>query len=133
MAQILVVEKDESVRDYIRSALTLSGHSVREARNGPQALAAFRVSVPDLVVCDLFMPRAEGLETLCALRWLAPKLPIIALSCGVPWGAMETLHEAVALGANIGLTKPFGPRELFRAVDSLLGTVSVPRGYAPVL
>jgi CheY-like chemotaxis protein len=120
VARILVIDDDVSVRGYTRRVLALAGHSVEEVGDGKATLAALRMTAPDLIVCDLFMPGQEGIETIRALRWLAPTLPIIAISGGGRWGMAETLREAVALGANVGLAKPFSPGDLIQAVNALL-------------
>jgi CheY-like chemotaxis protein len=123
MIRILVIDDEPSVRNVIRSALTWAGHSVAEAGDGATALAALRTWVPELVVCDLFMPGSDGLDTIWSLRQVAPKVPIIAISGGGRWSPKETLDEAVALGANVGLAKPFRPGDLLQVIGTLLGAV----------
>jgi DNA-binding response OmpR family regulator len=116
MADILVIDDDPSMRNLVSRILTAEGHAVRQAQNGVAGLAEFRRMYPALVITDMVMPDAEGIETIRELRREAPTLPIIAMSGS---GALY-LKSAARLGATATIEKPFRPADFRSLVDSLL-------------
>src|SRR4051812_9169036 len=68
MASVLLIEDDDFQRQYASLALSQSGHQVREAANGEEGLAAARQFRPDVVVCDVVMPRMNGYQVVSAIR-----------------------------------------------------------------
>src|SRR6185437_4498727 len=79
-ADVLVVEDEPDIRALIVHHLTRDGFRCRTVPNGPDALAAVRSAMPDLVVLDLMLPGMDGLEVCRRLRASAPALPIIMLT-----------------------------------------------------
>ena len=81
MSRILVVDDDGHIREVVRFALSQGGFSVVEARDGAEALRTFSAASPpfDLVVLDIVMPEADGLEVCRAIR-ARGQTPIIFLS-----------------------------------------------------
>jgi two-component system, chemotaxis family, chemotaxis protein CheY len=121
MAEILVIDDEPRLREFVRAALEDGGYTVREAEDGEAGLRAFRKRAADLVICDLFMPEREGFETIGELRRLAPGLAIIAMTGGSVHCAPEQLLRASrALGAKVTLTKPFLAADLLAAVEDAL-------------
>ena len=118
MANILLVDDDELVRDIIEMILANEGHTVSTARDGIVALTEFRRDNKDLVITDIVMPDSEGIELVRAIRAEAPTCPILAIS-GAVQGDLY-LRGALRLGANAALAKPFGARELLEKVNELL-------------
>jgi CheY-like chemotaxis protein len=82
MANVLVIDDDAGIRFLLHKCLTGDGHDVREAEDGVQGVRQYRADPADLVLCDVFMPRKEGLETIRELRTLDPRARIIAMSGG---------------------------------------------------
>lgn len=128
MANILLIDDDEALRDVLAIFLGEADHEVRLAANGKQGLMLFKQSPADVVVTDLIMPEQEGIETITALRKLNPRLPIIAISGGVVH-APAYLKVAAKLGAHRALAKPFTSEELLQAIAGVLAEV---RGGDPV-
>lgn len=120
MANILVIDDETSIRNYLRKVLVSAGHSVRDACDGRRGLAAIAEERPDLIICDLFMPGRDGIETMREVRRLAPAVPIVALSGGGSWGLFNALESAVALGATVGFPKPIEPAVLHQLLNELL-------------
>ena len=118
MARILVVDDDLLTRDYIGHVLSAEGHSVEKAENGESGLAAFRARSADIVITDMVMPKADGVEFIAALLKESPKVPVIAMS-GAPQSA-QFLYLASYLGAGNVLTKPVAGEALIAAVNGLL-------------
>ncbi len=119
--RILVVDDDAAVRSIVREMLEWAGFDVAEAENGERCLEAIAATAFDLVVCDIFMPIQEGIETIRRVRALRPGLRILAVSGGGTLGRLEYLQVAAQLGADRVLAKPFGQAELLAVVGDLLG------------
>ncbi len=120
MARILLADDDTRVREAVAMILEDAGHEVLQALDGDHALKTFRAKPVDLVVCDLFMPGKDGLETIQELRKLAPGVKIIAMSGSGFNGAVDMLRTALHLGAIEVLGKPMRRKDLLAAVDRLL-------------
>ncbi|HZD03517.1 MAG TPA: response regulator, partial [Longimicrobiales bacterium] len=107
MAQILIIDDDETLRAVMRKILERRGHVVRDAGNGAVGLSLLRSGRPDVLVTDLYMPEKEGIETIVEVRETWPDLPILAVSGGGSRGSDGSLRDAEALGADASLAKPF--------------------------
>ncbi len=125
MARVLLIDDDRLVRQSIRVALADSGHHLDEAENGAEGLAHALATPPDLVICDLIMPEREGIETIIALKRMAPCLPIIAISGGVTNSKLY-LDIAGKIGARRILPKPFTPKELIHLIEQVLEEAKQP-------
>lgn len=80
MAEILVVDDERMMRTTCRDMLVREGHAVREAKDGPEAIAEYLKSRPDLVLLDLMMPGMDGVTACRRLRQLDPSAVIIILT-----------------------------------------------------
>jgi two-component system KDP operon response regulator KdpE len=107
-ARVLVVDDEPEVRRALRTALGGRGYDVELAANGEEALAEFRRHHPDLVLLDLQLPGLSGLEVCREIREES-SVPIIILSVQ---GGEATKVQALDLGADDYVTKPFGIEEL---------------------
>lgn len=116
MAQVLVVDDDETVREVVVSYLRAGGHRVGDVGDGESALALMRDRPADLVVLDLMLPGVDGLEVCRRLREFCD-VPIIMLTA---LGAETDRVVGLQVGADDYVTKPFSPRELVLRVDSIL-------------
>jgi two-component system, OmpR family, response regulator len=116
MAEILIVDDDQHIREVVRFALHKAGHQVREAADGEAALRAIAEHEPDLIVLDIVMPEQDGLSTCRAIRTRS-RLPIIFLS-----SRDEELDRVLGLelGGDDYISKPFSPRELVARVAAVL-------------
>jgi two-component system OmpR family response regulator len=122
MAEILIVDDDQHIREVVRFALEKAGHGVREAGDGDAALRAIGEREPDLVVLDILMPQQDGLSTCRAIR-ARSRLPIIFLS-----SRDEELDRVLGLelGGDDYMSKPFSPRELVARVAAVLRRAAAP-------
>jgi len=114
--RILVVDDEPQLARVLRTGLKTHGYDVRVAADGVSALETFGDWRPDLVVTDLAMPNMDGLELCRRLRELS-QLPIIVLSVR---GEEKTKVEALDVGADDYVTKPFGMDELLARVRAQL-------------
>jgi CheY-like chemotaxis protein len=129
---LLVVDDDASVRQVISLLLEDSGYRVVTAVDGLDGLRKFHKITPDVVLTDIIMPEKEGIGLITELRHIQKDVKIIAMSGGGRIGKMDFVSVAVALGANIGLRKPFDNDELANAVRTLLEPAQAARAQALV-
>lgn len=106
--RVLVVDDENAIRRYLRTALTAQGFTVYEAANGEEAVNGVLNNRPDIIILDLGLPDFDGIEVTRRLReW--SQTPIIILS------VREAENDKIAAldaGADDYLTKPFGTGEL---------------------
>jgi DNA-binding response OmpR family regulator len=114
--KILVVDDDLELSGLIGYALRQAGYLVIEAADGVAALDAFERESPALVILDVNLPRLSGLEVCRRIR-AASRVPIMMLTVR---NAEEDQVQALDLGADDYLTKPFSPRTLLARVRALL-------------
>jgi CheY-like chemotaxis protein len=104
MGYVLVVDDDADSRDALSRALMKSGHAVRAAQNGREALVAVATTVPDVIILDARMPEMNGLEFLQVirsyLRW--QNLPVILLTAYPDDLPLDRAHQ---LGVKIVFVK----------------------------
>jgi two-component system, OmpR family, KDP operon response regulator KdpE len=113
---VLVVDDEPPIRRFLRTSLAAAGYRVLAAESGGQALEVFAAEQPDLIVLDLGLPDRSGLDVIAALRQRSP-VPIIVLSVR---DDERTKVEALDLGADDYVTKPFGMAELIARLRAAL-------------
>ena len=128
MLRILVVDDDTAVRGAIKMVLEQDGHDVTLAANGRAGVAAVEAGTFDLVICDIFMPGMDGIETIHVFHQHNPRMPVIAMSGFMfrdgQTPAPDYLSLSTKLGAAYSLRKPFRPQELLKAVRQCMASVS---------
>jgi DNA-binding NtrC family response regulator len=124
----LVADDDPTVRTLLRSILTRAGHGVVETEDGKAAIDELAARSFDIVITDLTMPRADGVEVLRRVRQIQPRTPVIMLTAE---GSIKDCVEAMREGAFNFLTKPFRPRELQEMVAQACRS-RVPEGKTAV-
>jgi two-component system KDP operon response regulator KdpE len=123
---VLVIEDEQKIRDIVREALSEPADTWLDAGTGAEGLALARSKDPDLIILDLGLPDADGLDVCRQLRQTT-SAPIVVLS------ARHTERDKVALldaGADDYVTKPFGPSELQARVRAQLRRARMPAGSA---
>ena len=120
MARVLVIDDDAALRTLISVSLRKAGHVITEAGDGVEALRLCRQQQFDLAICDIFMPKKEGLETIPLMRQAIPELKIVVVSGGSHLLPMTFLPLAQMLGANRVLAKPFTVAQLVATVEDVL-------------
>jgi CheY-like chemotaxis protein len=119
VARILIIDDQDHVRRLVRDLLP-PHHHVLEASNGVEGLRLYSQQPADLVLCDLFMPDKDGIETIRELRRHNPGVKIVAMSGGSFDGRMNLLGVAQVLGADRVLGKPFDYETLCATVEGVL-------------
>ncbi|MFN3420077.1 MAG: sigma-54-dependent transcriptional regulator [Pyrinomonadaceae bacterium] len=110
MAKLLVVDDERNLRMVIQKELSRQNHHVETAEDGEEAWARLESEDFDVLLCDINMPRLDGIELLRRLRTKAPNPPEVIMLTGQ--GTVETAIEAMKLGAYDYLTKPYRIAEL---------------------
>ncbi|MFZ1413819.1 MAG: response regulator [Defluviicoccus sp.] len=113
---ILIVDDEPPIRRFLRTSFAGQGYRVLEAATGEDALAHIRTDRPDIVILDLGLPDVDGIELIRTVR-RASRVPIIVLSSR---DNERGKVEALDLGADDYVTKPFGMDELMARIRAAL-------------
>lgn len=116
LPKVLVVDDEPQIQRFLKPSLTASGFAVVSASTAAEALRAFASAAPDIVILDLGLPDADGKTVIDAIR-RGSAVPIIVLSAR---DREAEKIEALDLGADDYLNKPFGIGELLARVRSAL-------------
>jgi two-component system KDP operon response regulator KdpE len=126
--KILVVDDEPPIRKLLRMGLSAQGYDILEAPNGKAALELM-AQKPDLIILDLGLPDIQGLELLRMMRARNESVPIVVLSSrDDEVGKVEALD----LGADDYVTKPFGTEELLARMRAALRHQLQVQGERPV-
>ena len=115
MANILIIDDDETMRSVCAAALTHADHQVSTAENGFKGMECVRADPPQLILMDIVM-RYGGLATLQVLRDQFPSIRVIMMS-GTEKARLEI---AGGLGASRIIAKPFSAEQLVTLVNEVL-------------
>jgi len=121
--RVLVVDDEASIRRALRPPLVELGFQFSEASRGEEALQLLHSGTFDAVLLDINMPGIGGIETLRRIRAFAPRLPVLMVT--VREGEEEKV-EALELGADDYITKPFSTRELIARIRTAVRRVHAP-------
>jgi two-component system KDP operon response regulator KdpE len=125
---VLVVDDEPPIRRFLRTSLAVQNYRVSEAENGRAALDLLRREKPDLVILDLGLPDIDGIELIRRIR-ATSNVPLVVLSSR---GDERAKVEALELGADDYLTKPFGMEELVARLRTALRHGFQAKGEDPV-
>lgn len=119
MAQILVVDDNDDVRQLVRTVLTEEGHKVQIAAGGDSALEVMRLDAPDVLILDIMMPEVDGYTVLKKMteEGLKKRIKVLVLTAKT---AEADWVRGYRLGADHYLTKPFTMDELLRTLNEVL-------------
>jgi two-component system KDP operon response regulator KdpE len=126
--KVLVIDDEPPIRKLLRMGLGTQGYQVLEAPNGKAALGLLNEE-PDLVILDLGLPDMEGHELLRTLRSRNERVPIVVLSSR---GDEAGKVQALDLGADDYVTKPFGMDELLARMRAALRHQLQVHGERPI-
>lgn len=103
MSNILIIDDEKAIRKTLGEILSYEGYKMDEAGDGEEGLRRFKEKTYDVVLCDIKMPKVDGIEFLEKAREANPDVPIIMIS---GHGTIETAVEAVKKGAYDYISKP---------------------------
>lgn len=119
MTRILVIEDETMLREEVMEWLTFEGYEVVGAADGLAGVQNALQQVPDLIICDITMPRLDGHGVLLELR-AHPATASVAFIFVTARASHDDIRTGMALGADDYLTKPFNHLELLQAVETRL-------------
>ena len=117
MAQVLIIDDHDSMREGLELLLRRRGHKTLSAEAGEKGLELLEEMGADLVITDLKMARMDGIEVLKKVRETYPDVEVLVITA---YGTIEKAVEAMKLGAADFITKPFSSEEFGVKVDRLL-------------
>ena len=119
MYRLLIIEDEEDIRDIITELFEDDGNETFAAANGLEGVKIAEEIFPDLILCDIMMPEADGYEVCTMLKEdpTTSAIPFIFISASVEKKAID---EGISLGAVEYIQKPFDPDELFEAITRCL-------------
>ena len=103
MASILIIDDEKAIRKTLSEILSYEGSKIDEAADGEEGLKKFTSAAYDVVLCDIKMPKMDGIEFLEKARLINPDVPVVVIS---GHGNIETAVEAVKKGAFDYISKP---------------------------
>ncbi len=112
--RVLIVEDNEGIRKLLTLELKLKGYDTIAAQDGREGISRAETGEPDILLLDLNLPIMNGLELLNKLRKFS-RVPVIAISSHTEMG-----QEALLLGADSFIAKPFDPEKLVEKIKELL-------------
>ncbi len=122
---VLIVDDDDSSREYLAVLLTALGFSAEAAPSGLAALERLaRDTPPDVVILDVLMPQLDGVETLKRYRAAGGRVPVVMCSA---LDESDTVVRAMRAGASDYITKPFNTDELREILERVAGDGGRPR------
>jgi CheY-like chemotaxis protein len=117
---VLIIDDNDDARATIAATLHYAGASMTSAAAGDHALDDLTRFLPDVIICDLRMPRMDGLTFMRRLRMRAPAegrdIPVVAITA---YHEQYSLSEALAVGFAAYLRKPLDLEELCRVVEAV--------------
>jgi two-component system, OmpR family, KDP operon response regulator KdpE len=127
-AKVLVIDDERAIRKLLRTGLSTQGYDILDAPDGKTALELL-AQEPDLVILDLGLPDVKGLDLLKTIRTRSESVPIVVLSSRSDEAGKV---EALDLGADDYVTKPFGMDELLARLRTALRHQLHVQGERPI-
>jgi len=117
MANLLIVDDEQSYRQLLSLVFEESGHQIRKAKNGKEALRLLNEQPADVIISDVRMPDMDGISLLRETREILPDVGVILMTA---FATVDTAREAFILGADDFIQKPFDVEELKLIVKKAL-------------
>lgn len=115
MTKILIIEDEIKLRETVSELLSLAGYDVTEATDGLDGLEKVNQTNPELIICDVMMPKLDGygfIEQLKKTKY--SDIPVLFLTAKTE---LMDLERGIALGAKAYVLKPFSFQELKRIIE----------------
>ena len=115
--KILVVDDEESILHFLKTALEKRGFDVSTAADGKEGVSFYLKQRPDLVLLDIRLPKINGVDVLRKIKKKDPKALVMMITA---FGAKRTIAQAMKLGAQDYINKPFDLKDMLKAIDENL-------------
>src|SRR6476469_5854154 len=122
MGNLLIVDDELGMRQFLTHLFQREGHVVRAAENGQQAMDLLKATPADLVISDVRMPDMNGIDLLRSARELFPHIEVVLMTA---FANVDTAREAFLLGAYDFVQKPFDNDLLKETVARALKKISL--------
>lgn len=120
MSKILIIEDEEALRETVAEVLSLAGYEIVEAKDGLDGLEKVHKVVPDLILCDVMMPKLNGYGFLEQhLDSDYSYIPVVLLTAKIEF---DDGVNSLSLGAKGFIIKPFTILELYQVIRSCLSS-----------
>ena len=113
---ILLIDDEKELCALLGDSLSAQGFQVEFAHSRRGALKSLKINVPDLVLLDLRLPDGDGLALLTIIRKMTPSPAVIITTA---FGSEEVRNEAIKLGANDFLDKPYNEEDIIRSIKKI--------------
>ncbi len=120
LAQILIVDDDQQLRELMALLLEHNGYTVAKVANGRAALDYLACHPVAVLITDIFMPGFDGLELISAIRQAIPRPRLIAMSGSGDTALASSLYTSGKLEVDGKLCKPFGIGQLMQCIQEIL-------------
>jgi len=120
VAKILCVEDENAIRQIVVEELQEAGHETLEAADGETAMALIQTEHPDLILCDISIPKLTGYEVLRKTRALGPDFRIVPFLFLSALADPREIIEGQRMGADEYITKPIQFDEMFTKINRRL-------------
>jgi len=117
MEKILIVDDNESLRYTLESVLETAGYHTKSVEDGIKAVEEVKNGDYDLIICDLKLPKKDGMQILKEVKAVKPAMPLIILTA---FGDIKNAVEAIKKGAADYLTKPFNNEDMILTIRKAL-------------
>ncbi|MDQ3020108.1 MAG: response regulator [Bacteroidota bacterium] len=117
MKKVLIVEDNKFLQYTLSTLISESGLTTVIAGDKQNALKEFNLKRPDLILLDKKLPDGDGFEVLKEIKRMDKELPVIMLTS---YSDLKVKEEAISLGANAFINKPFDNTELISTIEKLL-------------
>lgn len=111
---LLIVDDEAMIRNLLEKILSKEGYKILTAKDGLEALEVMESSKVDIVISDMKMPRMNGLELLKRIKKERPDIGVVIMT---GYGDTYTVKDALLLGADEYITKPFKSYEMLMIVE----------------
>jgi two-component system nitrogen regulation response regulator NtrX len=117
MSKILVIDDEKAIRNTLKEVLEYENHQVDLAEDGPTGLEMFSTNTYDIILCDIKMPKMDGIEVLFKINETSSDIPVIMIS---GHGNIDTAVEAIKKGAYDFLEKPLDLNRLLITIRNAM-------------
>jgi DNA-binding response OmpR family regulator len=122
MAKILLIDDEPEAVDMLKGFLSERGHSIVEAYDGDEGLKKFDAENPDIIICDIKMPKKDGFQFLKEMRTSRKWVPIIIVSALTE---PANIMKGYDFEADYYITKPINLEDVLKAVKIMLSLITL--------
>lgn len=116
--RVLVIDDEQNITESVQTALERVGYVVDVAPDPVTAWNKLEQSMPDVVLCDIRLHEADGMDLLSRIREAYPEIAVVMMT---GHASIESAVRAIKSGATDYLAKPFNPAELRQTIASAIG------------